>query len=111
MWFRGRLLSPQMRSREAPSGGSRPRPGFSLRYPGRECPVGREDRHVDTAALIEALGDPAAYPRPVAGVDVRQTHISAVFLAGPFVYKVKKPVAPGFLDFTTLDRRLHFCRE
>jgi aminoglycoside phosphotransferase family enzyme/predicted kinase len=34
-----------------------------------------------------------------------------VFLAGPVVYKVKKPVAPGFLDFTTLEKRLHFCRE
>jgi aminoglycoside phosphotransferase family enzyme/predicted kinase len=61
--------------------------------------------------LLEALTDPAAYPYPVEAVEVRQTHISAVFLAGPFVYKVKKPVAPGFLDFGTLDKRLHFCRE
>lgn len=61
--------------------------------------------------LIEALADPNAYPHAVGAVEVRQTHISAVFLAGAHVYKVKKPVAPGFLDFTTLDKRLHFCRE
>ena len=61
--------------------------------------------------LIESLADPAAYPYPVEAVDVRQTHISAVFLAGPYVYKVKKPVNPGFLDFTTLEKRLHFCNE
>src|SRR4051794_5697894 len=61
--------------------------------------------------LLEALAEPGAYPYPVDTVEVRQTHISAVFLVGDFVYKVKKPVAPGFLDFTTLEKRLHFCRE
>lgn len=61
--------------------------------------------------LIEVLTDPAAYPYAVATIEVRQTHISAVFLAGHYVYKVKKPVAPGFLDFTTLERRLHYCQE
>jgi aminoglycoside phosphotransferase family enzyme/predicted kinase len=61
--------------------------------------------------LIEALSDPAAYPYPVEAVEVRQTHISAVFLSGPFAYKVKKPVNPGFLDFSTLEKRRHFCDE
>jgi aminoglycoside phosphotransferase family enzyme/predicted kinase len=61
--------------------------------------------------LIAALSEPAAYPYPVAAVEVRQTHISAVFLAGPHVYKVKKPVNPGFLDFSTLEKRQHFCAE
>ncbi len=42
---------------------------------------------------------------------MRQTHISVVFLAGPLVYKIKKPVDLGFLDFTTLDQRRHFCEE
>ena len=56
----------------------------------------------------------SAFPdqgEPVADVRVIQTHISAVFLAGPFAYKVKKPVNPGFLDFSTLDKRHHFCQE
>jgi aminoglycoside phosphotransferase family enzyme/predicted kinase len=61
--------------------------------------------------LIEGLADPAAYPEPVAGVEVRQTHISVVFLAGGHAYKVKKPVNLGFLDFSTLARRRHFCAE
>jgi aminoglycoside phosphotransferase family enzyme/predicted kinase len=65
----------------------------------------------DTRRLIEQLADPAAYPHPVADVAVHQTHISVVFLAGPFAYKLKKPVRLGFLDFSTLDRRRHFCEE
>src|SRR5262249_35903326 len=60
---------------------------------------------------IAALSDPRAYPFPVEAVEVRQTHISVVFLAGPFVYKVKKPVGLAFLDFRTLERRRHFCEE
>jgi aminoglycoside phosphotransferase family enzyme/predicted kinase len=66
---------------------------------------------MELAALIRALSEPSAYPFPVAEVAVRQTHISAVFLAGPFAYKVKKPVNPGFLDFSTLEKRRHFCEE
>ena len=66
---------------------------------------------MDLPRLIEALSDPAAYPHPVGEVEVRQTHISAVFLAGPCAYKIKKPVNLGFLDFSTLEKRLHFCEE
>ena len=66
---------------------------------------------MDTRRLIEELSLPSAYPHPVDAVEVRQTHISVVFLAGPLAYKVKKPVAPGFLDFSTLERRRHFCEE
>jgi aminoglycoside phosphotransferase family enzyme/predicted kinase len=66
---------------------------------------------MDLAHLIEALADPTAYPFPVEKVEVRQTHISVVFLAGPSVYKIKKPVNLGFLDFTTLEKRRHFCGE
>jgi aminoglycoside phosphotransferase family enzyme/predicted kinase len=66
---------------------------------------------MDLPRLIEALSDPSAYPYPVGAVEVRQTHISAVFLAGPYVYKVKKPVNPGFLDFSTRELRRHFCEQ
>lgn len=61
--------------------------------------------------LLDALSRPEAYPDPVAAVEVRQTHISLVFLAGAYVYKVKKPVQLGFLDFSTLEKRRHFCLE
>ncbi len=40
-----------------------------------------------------------------------QTHISWVFIAPPFVFKVKKPVNFGFLDFSTLEKRRHFCER
>lgn len=43
------------------------------------------------------------------GFELRETHISLVFLRGDRVYKVKKPVELGFLDFSTLDRRKKFC--
>jgi aminoglycoside phosphotransferase family enzyme/predicted kinase len=66
---------------------------------------------MELALLIEALSDPAAYPFPAEGVEVRHTHSSVVFLAGRYAYKVKKPVALGFLDFTSLEKRRHFCEE
>ncbi|HLJ95752.1 MAG TPA: AAA family ATPase [Gemmataceae bacterium] len=66
---------------------------------------------MDLASLIEQLSDPGAYPSAVSTVEVRHTHISVVFLAGPYAYKIKKPVQLGFLDFGTLERRHHFCEE
>jgi len=44
-------------------------------------------------------------------VDIVETHISWVLLTGRYAYKIKKPVDLGFLDFSSLDRREHFCRE
>jgi len=61
--------------------------------------------------LIEALQNPACYPYPVASVKLLETHISWVLLAGDYVYKIKKPVDFGFLDFSTLARRQFFCQE
>jgi aminoglycoside phosphotransferase family enzyme len=68
---------------------------------------------VELARLIAALADPAAYPSSlgVEAVEVRQTHISAVFLAGLFAYKMKKPLDLGFLDYSTLERRRYFCEQ
>jgi len=66
---------------------------------------------MDLVRLIEALSDPRAYTHAREQVSVCQTHISAVFLAGPFAYKIKKPVRLGFLDFSTLEQRRHFCQE
>ena len=66
---------------------------------------------MELSPLIEQLTKPASYPFPADGVEVRHTHISVVFLAGPFAYKIKKPVNLGFLDFSTLEKRRHFCEE
>ncbi|XGV98841.1 MAG: AAA family ATPase [Leptolyngbya sp. BL-A-14] len=63
-------------------------------------------------ALIQQMTEPAFYPHPVAEpIEVIQTHISYVLLTGEYAYKVKKPVNFGFLDFSTLEKRQHFCAE
>ncbi|MCG8341241.1 MAG: AAA family ATPase [Chlorobiales bacterium] len=59
----------------------------------------------------QALRLPSAYPHPVEEIVVVETHISLVFLTGPYAYKTKKAVNLGFLDFSTLEKRKHFCRE
>lgn len=61
--------------------------------------------------LEKELLRPGSYPERPANVTVRQTHISYLFFTPGYVYKVKKPVDFGFLDFTTLDKRLYYCRE
>ncbi len=61
--------------------------------------------------LIKALLDPRAYPENPEEVRLCQTHISYLFFTPNFVYKIKKPVNFGFLDFTSLDKRKHFCEE
>lgn len=61
--------------------------------------------------LGQALQSPLAYTHPVEDVVVVETHISLVFLTGLFAYKVKKAVNLGFLDFSTLEKREHFCHE
>jgi len=71
---------------------------------------------MNTSALIAALSEPAAFPEPktdipATDIQVIQTHISVVFLAGAGAYKIKKPVKLPFLDFSTLDLRRHYCVE
>jgi aminoglycoside phosphotransferase family enzyme/predicted kinase len=65
---------------------------------------------VDHAQLVKAMSAPSFYPHPVEDVRFLQTHISSVFLTGEFVYKLKKPVNFGFLDFSTLELRKLYCR-
>jgi aminoglycoside phosphotransferase family enzyme len=60
---------------------------------------------------VAFLSRPDAYPHRPSSVSVRETHMSWVFLAGDLVYKLKKPVAYPFLDFTTLEARERNCRE
>jgi len=63
------------------------------------------------SGLIELLLQPEAYPHAVNKVELIETHISWVLLAGDYVYKIKKPLDLGFLDFHTLERRRFFCDE
>ncbi len=70
-----------------------------------------DDPAVGSDRVVRGLAMPAAYPFPVASVEHRETHISHVFLAGDFAYKLKKPIKTDFLDYSTLSLRHHFCDE
>jgi len=61
--------------------------------------------------MVQALLDPGAYPTPPKKIELMQTQMSFVFLAASYVYKVKKPVNLGYLDYTTLEKRLFFCQR
>lgn len=63
------------------------------------------------AWIVRAMSEPSFYDHPVGEVELIETHISWVFLVGEFAYKVKKPVNFGFLDFSTLAKRRHYCQE
>ena len=64
-----------------------------------------------TAALVRALDNPLAFGHPLRYLRLIETHISWIILTGKYAYKIKKPVNFGFLDFSTLERRRHFCHE
>jgi aminoglycoside phosphotransferase family enzyme len=61
--------------------------------------------------VVEALRKPEAYEENPGHIELVQTHISFVFLTTNFVYKMKKAVNLGFLDFTTLEKRRFFCEK
>jgi len=66
------------------------------------------DGHFDSD-LLAFMRDPASYPHLPQEVREVHTHASLVFIVPPYVYKIKKPVDLGFLDFSSLEKRRHFC--
>jgi uncharacterized protein len=72
---------------------------------------GRSNQMTAQKQLIKALLNSQAYPEEPGKIDLIQTHISLVFVAKDFVYKVKKSVNFGFLDFSTLEKRHFFCEK
>jgi hypothetical protein len=64
-----------------------------------------------TEDLLEAMKLPETYDEPADEIRMVQTHISWVFLAGNYAYKIKKPVDFGFLDFTSLEKRKRLCKR
>jgi uncharacterized protein len=67
---------------------------------------------VSIPPLIQQMLQPGFYPHPVIEpIQLVQTHISYVLLTGDYAYKVKKPMNFGFLDYSTLEKRRHFCYE
>ncbi|UCH50824.1 MAG: aminoglycoside phosphotransferase, partial [Chloroflexota bacterium] len=62
-------------------------------------------------ALVQTLLKPETYPHSPQKVELVQTQMSFIFLTDDYVYKVKKPVNLGYLDYTTLDKRRFFCQQ
>jgi uncharacterized protein len=80
---------------------------------GQSSPIARAgsgSAQCDQSTLPLALAAPENYPGNPR-VTVHETHASWVFVAGERAYKVKKPIALGFLDYSTLERRHRACRE
>jgi uncharacterized protein len=73
--------------------------------------AGSKRKQATIGRLVDALSRPDSYPPPVDRVEILQTHISYVLLAGDYAYKIKKPVNLGFLDFSTLEARRRCCEE
>jgi aminoglycoside phosphotransferase family enzyme/predicted kinase len=65
----------------------------------------------DLPPVIQALLRSDAYSHPTGKIELIQTHVSYVLLAGEHVYKIKKPVDFGFLDYSTLGKRRYNCRQ
>jgi aminoglycoside phosphotransferase family enzyme/predicted kinase len=61
--------------------------------------------------LVKALLEPKTYPEKAGKIELVQTQMSFVFLTEEFVYKVKKAVDLGYLDYTTLEKRRFFCQK
>jgi len=72
---------------------------------------GIERSGVERSELIDFLLLPSSYPHSPAQIEHIQTHASDVFMAPPFVYKIKKPIDLGFLDFSTLEKRKYYCEK
>ena len=62
-------------------------------------------------ALLQRLHEPDCFPGLPDHVEIRQTHLSVVCLAGDDVYKLKKPVRFSFVDFSTPELRHQFCLD
>ena len=66
---------------------------------------------MDENVIHQLLLNPNSYPEKTGPISFCETHISHLYFTDSHVYKIKKPLNLGFLDFTTLEKRLFFCRE
>src|SRR5947207_14897979 len=102
--------SGQARERSTSSGRARLRKCSRAAPPG--APQAQDQTDSDAQErLIAFLESPESYPKSPAEVRLMQTHISWAFIASPFVFKVKKPMELGFLDFSTPEQPRHFCNR
>ena len=73
--------------------------------------MSHEPTLADQRRMVDALQRQLQASHPARPVERFETHISFVLVAGGWAWKIKKAVAPGFLDFTTIARRREACRE
>jgi aminoglycoside phosphotransferase family enzyme len=85
--------------------------GDTGKFSGEACGFAPLRIRTMLSSMIKDLLDPASLPDATKNVSVVQTHISVVIVADDFVYKIKKPVNFGFLDFLTLEKRAYYCRQ
>ncbi len=114
------VLEERMRQREN-DGTDASEANFSiyLKVKGLFEPINQECFDVDTSGSVEGqvkaaqeyLEKEAGWKPEELGLEFKETHISWVFLAGDYAYKVKKPVKFSFLDFSTKDKRMECCEE
>lgn len=106
---RGGLL---LRAESAPAGPALIRDDMNCQ--GKDTPVpalASVRPVVDQDEVLHGLMTTRGYPHEVGTVERIETHISTVLLAGAYAYKLKKPLDLGFLDFSTLASRRHYCEE
>jgi len=69
----------------------------------------REVKPDDQREAIAFLGRPGSYGAGIERVERIETHISLVFLAGDYAYKLKRAVKLPYLDFSTIEQRRAAC--
>jgi aminoglycoside phosphotransferase family enzyme len=69
------------------------------------------ENEVPLKAKVSFLMQPSAYPEKATKLEVKETHMSWVFLVNDLAYKLKKPVTNSLFDFQTLEARLQNCLE
>lgn len=62
-------------------------------------------------SIVKSMHLPSFYNHDTTNFQIVETHVSIVFLAGEHVYKMKKPVDFGFLDFMELSSRKIACEQ
>ena len=63
------------------------------------------------AVMVTALRQPGACAGAPGASGLIETHLSSLLLAGAQVYKLKKPIVTGFVDFSTLEARHEACEQ
>jgi hypothetical protein len=67
--------------------------------------------NTDYPKIVQAMLDPGFYPEKPEKIQMIQTQMSFVFLSGEYAYKIKKPVNLGYLDYSSLNSRYHYCQN